>query len=272
MLYPNGRTTRPRVTSSYGWRIHPLTGLRKFHFGTDSVDHEDGFNHAPEAGVVVFARYNGGNGNEVRIQGKTRLWKLFHHSRIDVKVGQLLAVGARTGPTGTTGASTGIHCHGECWRNSTSQDPFAYIAANLGGGGAGGGGITTPEEEIMSILVTAKDQPGKPTFHVAPGLLHRISGGEDGELGPFREATGLTREDKSDADFMGAVTPFGFEHLTLAQIVAIPAGATYQRPASTVPPIDYKALAAELAPLMPAPPTVEEIAAEVIRQQKLPGN
>jgi hypothetical protein len=272
MLYPNGRTVRPHVTSPYGWRIHPLTGLRRFHFGTDSVDHPDGFNHAPEAGVVTFARYNGGNGNEVRIQGKTRLWKLFHHSRIDVKVGQVLAVGARTGPTGTTGASTGIHCHGECWRNSTSQDPFAYIAANLSGGGASGGGIDDEgNPQMFRLILTKRGTP-------AAGNLYDMF--TDFETLPnvtWAEAIAYnTMADITTGTLDGTSTANAEERELVAGTrkvwARIQEANKRNRTTASTPVIDNAAIAAEVVKLLPPPLTLEEIGAEVIRQQKLAGN
>lgn len=151
MLYPNRLKSRPIVSSGYGWRIHPITGVRTFHYGVDSYGHPNGWNGAPEAGVVTFAGYNGGLGLMVEIVGRTRRWRLGHHARIDVAVGQAVGEGTVTGLTGTTGASTGIHCHTECWSGSSSEDAFAYIAANLGGTAGAGGGGSTPIRKKNSM-------------------------------------------------------------------------------------------------------------------------
>jgi hypothetical protein len=274
MLYPNGNTLRPHVTSPYGWRIHPLTGLRRFHFGTDSVDHADGFNHAPEAGVVTFARYNGGNGNEVRIKGKTREWKLFHHSRIDVKVGQVLAQGARTGPTGTTGASTGIHCHCECWRLSTSQDPFGYIAANLGGSGASGGGIDDNEgnPQMFRLILTMK--------HATDPKLNLYDMFTDTET-----LTGVTQPEALAYNKMADIVTGTLDGTATADAkdralvpgtrkvwARIQEANKRNRVTVPAPVIDNAAIAAEIIKLLPATPTVDEIAAKVIEYQKRAGN
>lgn len=132
MRYPNGLTTPPRVTSPFGWRRHPITRVRTFHYGTDSVGHPNGLNYAPEAGRVIMAGWNGGAGYEVRIQSGPRVWRLLHHAArsIRVKVGQQVAEGQPVGTTGTTGLSTGIHCHLELRVDGAHVDPFAYIAAN----------------------------------------------------------------------------------------------------------------------------------------------
>ena len=76
-------------------------------------------------------------------------------------------------------------------------------------------------EEDVSALVTATKQPNKPTFHVSPGLMVRIS---PAELDPFRKVTGLKRWDMTDANFVSIIGPFGFHGLTWAQINAVPVG------------------------------------------------
>lgn len=157
-VYPNGLKTPPRVTAPYGWRINPVTHLRQFHTGVDSVGHPDGNNHAPEAGVVIFAQYNGGAGNEVRIRAASGcVYRLKHHRSFSVRVGQTVAQGQVTGPTGTTGQSTGVHCHTEAWPNGSTVEPYAYIAARLTGA-AGGSGTPLPntppaaERKSMTLL------------------------------------------------------------------------------------------------------------------------
>lgn len=161
MLYPNGLSKAPKVTSPFGWRIHPITGRRAFHYGVDSIMHPDGYNHAPEAGTVVFADYNGGNGYEVRIQGDSgRLWKIFHHARLDVKVKTRIQAGARTGLTGTTGNSTGTHCHLECWVEGVAYDAFAVIAASLSGGGGGGFEQEREDDDMPRYIWTDQDGEG----------------------------------------------------------------------------------------------------------------
>jgi hypothetical protein len=273
MLYPNGLTTRPWVTSPYGWRTHPLTGLRRFHYGVDSVDHPDGFNHAPEDGVVTFARYNGGNGYEVRIKGKTREWKLFHHFRIDVKVGQAVRQGARTGPTGTTGASTGVHCHCECWNGAAHQDPFAYIAAHLSGGGASGGGIPADEKEgshMMFRLIltsegtstgTADNVYDMFTDFATITVTHAEAAAYNtmGELA-MGHIDGTADASATQKAFVATVRKMWarIQEANLAALAASGGGG------GSVPPVDLDALAAKIVTLMPTPPTLEQIAEAVV--------
>lgn len=238
-------------------RWHPITNTYRMHYGEDTIGSG---NFAPISGTVVFAGYDTtghGYGLVVGIRETARpsyIWWTAHHASLAVAVGhKVIERRSDTGPQGRTGAATGIHAHQEVRVGGTSR-PGSGTAINprplyTSGGGSGGGGIDNPEEEEVSILVTAKDQPGKPTFHVAPNLLHRIS---TAELGPFRDETRLTRKDLSNADFMGAVTPFGFEHLTIAEIAAIPPGVTYRAPVIPGSPLDAAAVAALVVPAVVA--------------------
>lgn len=133
VTFQNGLTTLPRITDVYGWRIHPIYGDRRMHFGTDTVGHPDGMNHTPKAGVVIFAQYNGGAGNEVRVQTPDgTVFRLKHHAAMIVKVGDQLPAGAATGPTGTTGDSTGVHCHLELWAGTAyTIDPMPALIAEV---------------------------------------------------------------------------------------------------------------------------------------------
>lgn len=150
--YPNGLLTPPTITSGYGWRIHPITGVRTFHYGVDSIGHPNGWNRAPEPGTVMWAGYNGGEGYSVHIRNGERLWKLFHHEQLDVEYGQELYPAHITGRTGTTGASTGVHCHLELWIDGVgSVDPYAWIADNLGAPAGGGGTPFTPNGRIQPM-------------------------------------------------------------------------------------------------------------------------
>lgn len=145
--YPNGLTTPPKVTDPYGMRWHPIYHDYRMHYGTDSVNHPAGKNYAPEAGLVVFAAYNGGGGFEVRIEsGGGRQWRIKHHSSFLVSVGQWVSQGQAVGYTGTTGDSTGVHCHCELWINGNSTDPYAWVSQHLTSA-AGGGGTPLKEGE-----------------------------------------------------------------------------------------------------------------------------
>lgn len=103
----------------------------------------------------------------------------------------------------------------------------------------------TPPEDPVSVLITAKDQPTKPTLFVNPGSAYRFPSGA--ELDPFRSLTRLTRKDLSDADFLEVVQAFGFTGWTMERLAAIPPGATVHAGPGD---IDESALAGALAPLL----------------------
>lgn len=140
-VWPNGSKSIPRVTSEYGPRTPIDTNgdgrpdTSAFHSGIDLV----GFpiNKAPFAGRVIFARYNGGAGNEVRVQKSNGdVARIKHNARFLVTEGQSVAEGQDVGVMGTTGASTGIHCHFETWPGGTAHtNPRVYMASAIAAGG-----------------------------------------------------------------------------------------------------------------------------------------
>jgi len=123
--------SKGKVTSAFGWRIHPITGLRTLHNGEDTIG--DG-NFSPVNGTVIFAKFDNsgaGFGNAVAIKedGTNVVWWLAHHARIDVTVGQKVKQGQRTGLIGKTGAATGVHVHTERRENGNAT-PRSGIATN----------------------------------------------------------------------------------------------------------------------------------------------
>lgn len=111
-VWPNGSLDVPPVTEEFGWRT--WTTPERMHWGIDLV----GFDYvrSPVAGVVIFAGYNGGAGNEVRIRaadGSGDVFRLLHHRALWVVTGQTIDQGTVVGLMGSTGDSTGPHSHFE---------------------------------------------------------------------------------------------------------------------------------------------------------------
>lgn len=147
VLWPNGSAsqTPPRVTSEYGYRTHPVTGIpQTFHYGIDLVGWS--IIKAPVEGQVIFAGYNGGAGNEVRIRGNNgHVYRLFHNRELWVRTGQWVAQGQDVAVMGTTGSSTGVHCHYQVEVGGSTVNPRNYMwAANAGSPAGGGGTPITP--------------------------------------------------------------------------------------------------------------------------------
>ena len=116
------------ITSQYGMRIHPITGLYSLHTGTD-VSAPIGANFVAAAtGVVTKAEYNKYYGNMVIIDHGGGVQTLYAHgSEIVVHVGDLVSQGDVVLKVGSTGYSTGPHAHFEVRINGETVQPLDYV-------------------------------------------------------------------------------------------------------------------------------------------------
>jgi murein DD-endopeptidase MepM/ murein hydrolase activator NlpD len=115
-----------RVSSSFGFRRHPIAGYRKMHQGMDFAASTGTPVIAPADGVVVEARRWGGYGNWLRIRHANGLESGYGHlSRYGsgIRAGQRVTQGQVVAFVGSTGASTGPHLHYEIWRNGQRINP-----------------------------------------------------------------------------------------------------------------------------------------------------
>nr|WP_314223998.1 M23 family metallopeptidase [Streptomyces sp. DSM 40713] len=123
------------ITSPYGSRQHPLTGVTKLHTGVDFGAPRGAQVSAARAGTVVFAAMTTAYGNRVvvdhgTIDGKRLQTTYSHLSAIDVTVGQTVQTGAPLGRVGSTGLSTGPHLHFEVIYDGYYADPVPWLAPN----------------------------------------------------------------------------------------------------------------------------------------------
>ena len=116
------------ITSPFGWRTHPIFGTSRFHSGLDiGVDYGTPI-YAADSGTVVYAGDMGGYGNAVMIDHGGGLVTLYgHNSSVEVSVGQNVAQGQEIALAGSTGYSTGPHCHFEVRIHGEVTDPLAYL-------------------------------------------------------------------------------------------------------------------------------------------------
>lgn len=115
-----------RVSSNYGYRVHPIAGYRKMHQGMDFAASTGTPIIAPADGVVVEARRWGGYGNWIRVRHSNGLETGYAHlSRFasGMRAGQRITQGQVIGYVGSTGNSTGPHLHYEMWRNGQRINP-----------------------------------------------------------------------------------------------------------------------------------------------------
>jgi murein DD-endopeptidase MepM/ murein hydrolase activator NlpD len=113
-----------RVTSGYGWRPDPLTGVQRFHAGVDIAAAYGRTIRAAADGTVVFSGEQSGYGQTVVIDhGRGQQTRYAHLSQPLVKVGDAVRSGAAVGQVGDSGRSTGPHVHFEVLVNGHPIDP-----------------------------------------------------------------------------------------------------------------------------------------------------
>ena len=117
------------ITSNFGMRTHPITGVYKLHTGVD-ISAGIGTDFTAMAnGVVVKAEYNGAYGNMVIIDHGGGVQTLYAHgSEIIAQVGQEVKAGDVVLKVGSTGYSTGPHAHFEVRVNGTPVNPLDYVS------------------------------------------------------------------------------------------------------------------------------------------------
>lgn len=120
--------TSQRVTSSYGYRIHPISGKKSLHRGMD-IGAGMGTNVlAAEAGTVVTAGWNNSYGYYVTINHGNGYVTLYaHNSKLLVSKGETVSRGQVIAKCGSTGNSTGPHIHFEVSLNGNLQNPMNYF-------------------------------------------------------------------------------------------------------------------------------------------------
>jgi len=131
-------------SSPFGMRVHPITGERKLHTGTDLAAPDGTPILAAAAGTVTVAQFSGGYGGliviEHTIDGHTVATAYAHmwQSGIHVRAGDRVSAGQHIGDVGSSGMSTGAHLHFEVrpgGTNGEAVDAAAWLnqhgAANL---------------------------------------------------------------------------------------------------------------------------------------------
>ena len=127
--WPDGRTINAR--SPYGWRVHPITGKRKFHHG---VDVAGSFPlTAPADGIVVHKGSGASGGNTLILKHADDVFTVYYHLREPSHLlkGTRVELGESIGHSGNTGASTGAHLHWEVRRSQRwgdTVDPVPFLS------------------------------------------------------------------------------------------------------------------------------------------------
>jgi len=166
-----------KVTSPFGYRIHPIKKTKKHHNGVDIWQGgETTYLEAWADGKVIAVKPNdsptsGGHSIIVQstVMGKKVTWTYFHMVKgsIKVKVGQKITAGTIVGKMGATGFATGKHLHWEIWAGHIKSQPLA--------GFHNGKGYYDPMAFIKAVIAfekaeaeAHKETPETATVTVAP--------------------------------------------------------------------------------------------------------
>lgn len=123
---------RGRITSPYGWRVHPIFNRKIFHSGLDiAVPYGTPIKTA-NSGRVIFTGWYSGYGKVVivdhgKINGIPTTTLYAHMSTILAKQGTNVAKGTVIGKVGTTGYSTGPHLHFEVRQKGNTTNPLNFV-------------------------------------------------------------------------------------------------------------------------------------------------
>ncbi|TIC87528.1 hypothetical protein E8D34_10470 [Nocardioides sp. GY 10113] len=121
-----------RVTSPFGYRVHPIYGYYSLHNGTDFASPCGSSAWAGASGTVINEYYDQVYGNRLylaigRVNGASITLVYNHLSSYDVGVGARVSRGQVIARTGTTGWSTGCHLHFTVLKNGNPVDPSPYL-------------------------------------------------------------------------------------------------------------------------------------------------
>ena len=116
-----------RVTSPFGYRIHPILKYRKLHTGVDIGAPNGAPVVSAGSGTVIASRFMSGYGNCIMIDHGDKVTVYAHLSSRAVSPGQSVSAGETIGYVGSTGMSTGPHLHFEVRVNGAVQNPLNYL-------------------------------------------------------------------------------------------------------------------------------------------------
>lgn len=133
-LFGNPTAINPmRVSSEYGMRVNPVSGIYKLHAGIDLQAACNTPVYAARAGTLLWTRPDvDGLGNRVMIShgfvsGVLLMTAYYHLTQYVVSPGQKVAQGQVIGYSGATGNATGCHLHFEVWENGATVNPRSTL-------------------------------------------------------------------------------------------------------------------------------------------------
>jgi len=116
------------ITSPFGWRRHPIFGVRKFHTGVDLAGPNRSPIRAADSGNVLYSGWYGGYGKVVIVSHGNGLATLYAHmSKTNAGAGDNVSKGDVIGYEGSTGFSTGPHLHFEVRVDGKPNNPLNFV-------------------------------------------------------------------------------------------------------------------------------------------------
>lgn len=155
------------ITSGYGWRIHPITGVETFHAGTDFGGDSGDPLFATQAGVVIDKGWDDIRGWYIDIDHDPNdpYFSRYQHNLEDspLNIGDKVSKGQQVAKMGTTGSSTGVHLHfvigtvadGSKWYlEEYTIDPEEYLQMTFGVPNEGGGVTKDKGKDLMHLMLS----------------------------------------------------------------------------------------------------------------------
>ncbi len=117
-----------RITSPFGYRIHPILKTKNYHTGLDIAAPSGTIVVAANTGTVIKAGWNNSYGNLLMIDHGGGIVTLYaHNSSLSVKVGDVVSKGQQVSKVGSTGMSTGPHLHFEVRVEGKYKNPMDWL-------------------------------------------------------------------------------------------------------------------------------------------------
>lgn len=128
-IFPLSTSGYSYYSSKYGYRVHPISGVYKFHSGIDLAASKGTAIYAIADGVVTVSRYDeSGYGHWIEIKhADGTLSRYAHANERYVSVGTKVKQGQTIAAVGRTGTATGHHLHFEIWKKGSTVNPIEYI-------------------------------------------------------------------------------------------------------------------------------------------------
>ncbi len=128
LTWPIPERVDQRISSPFGYRIHPVTGKRAFHKGVDIAAAHGTPVQATHDGVVEEVRFHKNLGRFVKVRHSHSEYSMYGHlSKATVTEGERINAGDMVGNVGSTGRSTGPHLDYSLRRNGEAVDPMKFL-------------------------------------------------------------------------------------------------------------------------------------------------